>query len=356
MALKDRIPALLESYRGEKIGWYRLCNSGCLVTPGPRSGLGFSCLAAKVTMQCGIWEHLEPDYRTEWINYIRSFQLPAGPPDFGMFSDPDIEHRAFLRYTMVSIRRGKILRAFRPNWQNRWAETRQAMSVLLAAGTKPTFEVGGFPDTPSAIETFLNELNWQNPWESGAQAGHLLFFLKHGNLSAPISEANKSVVLDFLRSIERPTTGGWYRGSVANQEIINGAMKIISGLVWWQNQIPNAEKLAVTATADVDDAHDCALANRLFVLYQLKQDLGSLPNKSKDIAELSLDHIQKFIQSDGGLSGGKTGSLPYYYFAHVSRGQRVGDLHGLTLLTWAATLAAHILGLQRELDWHPVAP
>lgn len=354
--LRDRLPLLLASYQTQQVGWYRLCNDGGLITPGPRAGLGFSCFAAKVMIQCGLWDTIPLHDRTAWIRHIQSFQLPAGSPGFGMFFDPEIERRGVVLYKLSALRARCWSDLFKPNWKNRWAETRQAVATLFAMGAKPLYPIGGFPSTEPAIATFLKSLDWRYPWAAGAQVGHLLFFLRHGELDVHAAEKGVGAVLYYLERIESAKTGGWYIGNVANQEIVNGAMKILAGLYWWSVAPQRLQTLADTAVAETDDTHDCALTNRLFVLHRLTDLLGFIPAGAGDIAMASLDLIPKFLQPDGGLASGPEGSLKRYYYARVSLGKPVGDLHGLTLLSWAITLAAHLLRQQNALGWRLIPP
>lgn len=354
--LRERIPALLKTCSAGRPGWYRLCASGDLLRPGLRAGLGSSCYAAKIMVQCGLWHQLPNDYRAAWVRYLQGFQLPPQPPGHGMFCDPWVESRGRWRYTYACLRGRRLRDLFRVNWQNRWAETRQAVSTLLAMGAQPLYPIFGFPTEPASIRRFLDHLNWQRPWGAGAQAGHLLFFLKHGQTTTGRRGDSLQAVLDYLAELESPETGGWYRGRVDNQQIVNGAMKIISGLQWWDQPIRYAEPLFETATSQTDPAHDCALMNRLFVLYHLSAQLGEVPQEGIRIAEASLSEIPQFFQSDGGLASNRNGSLRVYYYAPVSQGHPVGDLHGLTLFTMAITLSALLLGQEVSLRWSLVAP
>lgn len=149
---------------------------------------------------------------------------------------------------------------------------------------------------------------------------------------------------------------GWYRGQVSNQEIINGTMKIMKGLYWWGKPCSYDEILSRTASQNINGSGDCTIANRLFVLYRLSEQLGQIPPGASQIAKASLETIPEFFQSDGGLSSSKKGSLQHYYTVRVSQGKHVGDIHGLFLFTWSITMAAYLLGEQERLAWKLVAP
>jgi len=354
--LRERIPALLEDCSAGPPGWYRLCTRGDLLRPSPHAGLGFSCYAAKIMVECGLWDSLPSEHREAWIRHIQSFQLDAGHPGHGMFRDPWVELRGMPRniYGYLHNRHWRDL--FHINWQNRWAESRQAVSTLFAVDAQPRSPISGFPIEPDEIRVLLDSLNWRHPWGAGAQVGHLLFFLRHTQVSETEKTIALDTILEFLASIKSCETGGWYRSNVANQEIINGAMKIISGLAWWDIPVQYPEVLARSAVASTNAAHDCALANRLFVLYHLQKQLKTTLPGVEAVVEASLRSASTFIQADGGISSTPDRSLRVYYGAGVSKGYPVGDLHGLMLLSWAITLGAHLVGKQDQLGWRLVAP
>ena len=356
--LRDRIPTLLQSYSAGPPGWYRLCTNGDLLPPGPHAGLGFSCYAAKVAVQCGLWDKLPEDQRAAWIQHIQGFQLPPGSPHHGMFCDPWVESHGRLRYTYACLRGRRWKDLFRVNWQNRWAETRQAVATLAAMGARPVYPISGFPVERAELLAFLNQLDWRRGHSSGAgaQTGHLLFFLKHGQATPEQRAEGVRTVLGFLEQLESAETGGWYRGNVPNQEIINGAMKVTNGLYWWGSPVRYADALARSAVAKVDAAYDCALTNRLFVLHRLADQFGHSPAGVEPIVASSLEAIQRFLQPDGGLASTASGSLRVYYVATVSRGRPVGDLHGLCLLSWAVALCAYLSGELDNLGWRLVPP
>ena len=146
--LRDRIPGLLEECSVGPPGWYRLCTQGDLLPPGPDAGLGFSCYSAKIMVQCGLWNELTEDHRTQWIRHIQAFQRPPGSPGGGMFVDPWVESKARLRYAITCLRASRYKDLFRANWQNRWAETRQAVATLSAIGSKPLYPITNFLSNP----------------------------------------------------------------------------------------------------------------------------------------------------------------------------------------------------------------
>jgi hypothetical protein len=69
-----------------------------------------------------------------------------------------------------------------------------------------------------------------------------------------------------------------------------------------------------------------------------------------------LEYAKNFMQSDGAFSFFPDRSQVSYYSARVSRGKRVSDLHGTTMLVWAIAIAYELLSdspYENKIIWKP---
>ena len=77
------------------------------------------------------------------------------------------------------------------------AESKQAISTLYQVGFSNDKKYNDFPKTASSINTYLNSLNWNKPWNAGAQYSALCVFTST-QLSTNQKEENEKY-LQFSR-------------------------------------------------------------------------------------------------------------------------------------------------------------
>jgi len=320
-------------------GWVRFCREGALFEPGDRAGLGMSCLALKTLYMLNLLDRLSPGELEDWIAYIHSFQTVSGR-SAGYFED-----QALLRV---------VDRWWRRDWATRRAETRQACAALLSVDARPKAPIRSIPRSPRDVRQFIRQLPWETPWVAGSHASHLMFFL---HVNATVFGENSTekillpVILEKLEALQDPETGSWFTGNPSPEQMINGAMKVITGYSFLSLPFRHADRLIDFALTLANDYDACHHTDLIYVLHQCSRLSGHRLSEVHQVAEQRLADIIRFRRRDGAFSFRPEGSGLVYYGVPMSRGLPVSDIHGTTLFVWALVMIADILGWRAELGW-----
>jgi hypothetical protein len=315
-------------------GWVRLCREGALVEPGPRAGLGVSCLALKTCAMLGLLPRLEPGEAEGWVRHIRSFQAESGRSS-GFFEDPTVTRPADRKAGW-----------FRRDVKVRLAETRQACAALMTVGSAPLHPVSRLPGTPEEARAFVAALDWDRPWDAGSHAGHLLFFY---GLSC--AEGLSAAVLSELDKRQDPATGAWFAQRPGMEQLVNGAMKVLTGYAALGKPFARAERLIDTCLEAGHEEHACNNADVVYVLSECARRTGHRRREVEDYLVRRLAVLRRFQRPDGGFSFYPDGAQDHYYGARVSRRLPESDVHGTTLFAWTLAMIGDTLGWNRDLGW-----
>ncbi|MGQ9574278.1 MAG: hypothetical protein ACUVUC_03095 [Thermoguttaceae bacterium] len=322
-------------------GWVRFCPSGACLAPGPKAGLGASCLALKTCAMLGLTPRLPDGELHQWIAHIQGFQTPRGR-FAGYFEDPSI-----LR---IADRQAGW---FRRNVPIRRAETRQACAALLSVHSGPVYPITRLPSTPSQVRRYLRQLDWTRPWGAGSHAGHLLFFYGLGGASGAGGHDPELVeaACSELDRLQDPATGSWHRGQPPIRQIINGAMKVLTGYAFLNRPFRLAERLIDTCLASPSGHDGCDQADAVYVLHQC----AGVTNYRRAEIEGSLvgrlRAIRRLQRADGAFSFFPDRAQTHYYGVAVSRGLPESDVHGTTLLVWTLVMIGDLLGFRAQYGW-----
>ena len=325
---------------------FRFCLDGDLVPRSGHQAQMSTCFAMKIAWQTGIWESWPAEKKNACISFVKSFQNSNG-----YFIDPwlkksagptckDILRIALGKKTLKQIKEIKI--------QNVRAETRQSASTLFMVGEKPNYPLPFEVKAVEDVVPYFKSFDWTNPWGAGSHISHQLFLLtvnkKYFNMSTDYEEI-VDAFLEQINSICDPETGSWFTGHPSDVLKLNGAMKIFSGLQWLDRPYPDTKSLLDFALAQPFQKDGCSFLNRLFVIWQAQKGVPE-GYRIKDVRSTAcevLEYAKNFIQSDGAFSFFHERSQVSYYSAKVSRGKKVSDLHGTTMLTWAIAIACELL-------------
>ncbi|MDC3227191.1 hypothetical protein OBA39_03735 [Acidimicrobiaceae bacterium] len=363
--LEIRISEYLENLRKKNKFEYFPSVMG-VTKEGERMNLGFSCYVLK----CAYILNLLSDDDSEtknWSQYINNYQtnienLPSNSyVDFDYFNS--FRNRSginFIKDTIKDISTSLKIKKF-PNINERIetyirAESKQAISTLYEVKSETKFKYLDFPKTKIEIDNFLENLNWRTPWASGAQFSSLCVFAKT-QLEKKHFKEIQPLLIEFIEKLANPNTGAYYLGrEPSQQEIINGSMKVITGLDWLNQPIHYPEKLIDLALKVNPDSEGCDLVDIVYVLYKCSEQTNY---RKKDIVSYLNNLIDEiylhFKEEEGGFSYFINKSQTHYYGVKITNGLNVADIHGTILLTWALSM---IYNIQEEelVSWKILKP
>jgi len=213
------------------------------------------------------------------------------------------------------------------------AETKQAIATLADIGKKNERKLENQFVDNLEVEKYLDKLNWSNPWSAGGQFASLCVYAKTQEFPFLSNLEN------FSNKILDLETGSYFRANpVSSREIINGAMKIISGLDWIDVPIHKPENLIDFCLKNKPQPEGCDIVDYVYVLYkcwkQTKYRKDEITNVFKEILEL----FNNLNYYNGGFSYFPSMSQSHYYGVGVTKGLNAPDIHGTILITWALVL------------------
>ncbi len=316
---------------------------------GEKIKLGFSCFALKIIF---ILNQLENYDLKNWTSYLNSYQNNIkGFPD-NSFIDNNYLHysRKFEvdKFTkdqikkIINLSKIKSYETSQTKLTNYIkAETKQAISTLYQIGEKPVKNYSDYPKNKYEINNYLESLNWNLPWNAGAQFASLCVF------SSIEKKQNEDVntLIEFSNKIVNSSDGLYYSGSgTSKNELINGAMKVISGLDWIGQEIHYPEKLIETCLNSDINNEGCDVVDIIYVLYMCTNQLGYKDKKIINFLGDILEKIeQHYFSETGGFSYFKNKSQTHYYGIKISHGKNEPDIHGTVLFLWALSMILQIL-------------
>ncbi|MBM3204954.1 hypothetical protein FJZ48_03180 [Candidatus Uhrbacteria bacterium] len=289
------------------------------------------------------------------IDRLLSFQCPNGT-----FVDPFVLHRRRLYSTLSHLKRRQW-----PDFSGTQyirAETRQAYSALLLHDVTPHIVLEDVPTRPDEIRRFLSNLDWSHPWGAGGHFSHLLFFLSLLHTSRRINEPTfqqaRMAATSFLNDLQRDD-GAWYIGSPSPRQKINGAMKVISGLVVDDLPCNRTDKLIDLCLShpanSMSDA--CDQINQIFVLRYCDRLLDHTYRRgdTTSFCKKALEDWQEYYYPNlGGFSFYKHRANDRYYGAKISRGLDEPDIHGTVLFVWGLSMLKELIPIPELVFLHEI--
>ena len=318
---------------------------------GNKIKLGPSIYALKILKILNNKEFLNNNTILEWGDFINSFQKQNSKFPKNSFIDEDYltdiskfnlqnDFKNLIKKIILSFNEKvpfeenekKIVKSVK-------AETKQAISILHEFNIKNKYLYIDFPRQDSSINNYLDSYNWQYPWNSGAQfAGQCLF------ISTQLSEDErlqcKKVLSSYIKNKVNKETGFYYEGSLPQSaQLVNGAMKVLTGLQWIDEEIHYPKKIIDYSLNYVPNKEGCDLIDVVHVLSMCGKQSGYKKNQIIKYFDNILNMVREHYQpKTGGFSYFINKSQTHYYGLKISDGRDTSDLHGTLLCLWAISI------------------
>ena len=239
------------------------------------------------------------------------------------------------------------------------AETKQVIATLAEIREKTQRPYTGFCQLPNEVDDYMGSFDWSLPWSAGGQTSALAVLL---SVEAPRLMpddkvfALKQAARSFYRSIEHPTSGGYFIGKRPNDDmLVNGAMKVLTALDWLGEEIHYPTQLIDTTLHKLPRPDGCHVVDAVYVLYRCALQTNYRRSAIGTYLQECLCMISQHTRADGGFSYDINQSQKWYYGLPITKGLKEGDIHGTILLIWAATMCAAVLYPGR-LSWKVLRP
>lgn len=321
-----------------------------LTREGQEIRLGFSCFALKIKYILNDEDIKSKEYLESAAIYLNSFQKNiVGFPKHSFIDDNFLYFHQHPKFT--SSLKGKIKDVINVVSKDKYldkstslnnfirAETKQAISTIYQIGETNNLKYRDFPASSEKITLFLDNQNWKYPWNAGAQFSTLCVFSKTQLNNLEYINAKKNLE-NFLSKVTNKETGAYYKGNPPNsREIINGAMKVLTGLDWLNSEIHYPEKL-IDFCLKVEIEHEgCDIVDLVYVLYKCSKQTNYRRGDVNQYLDNLLEKIKlHYVNNDGAFSYYFEASQKYYYGLNISRGLNTADIHGTLLLLWALSM------------------
>jgi hypothetical protein len=240
------------------------------------------------------------------------------------------------------------------------AETKQACATLAELGDEGLHSYRAFPHAENQISPYLNRLDWRQPWDAGAHFASLAVFIATqapAFLSPAICQKLEAACQNYVETLVHPENGGYYLGPTPEYGmLVNGAMKVLTGLDWLNIPVHYPRQLIDTCLAKSPQPEGCHLVDAVYTLYRCAQ---LTTYRRKDIIRYG-HQILKMIRAhyhprEGGFSYFPGKSQTQYYGIPITKGLDTADIHGTVLLVWAVAMTLDLLE-ENIYHWRVIKP
>lgn len=323
-----------------------------LTKQGESLELGFSTYALKIYYMLGMWNELKEIEKNDWIFFINSFQNENTKFGKNFYIDKTIlnyyskfqtkrEIKNLSKYLLniflnknYDLKSTQLVKAIN-------ADTKQAISTLYEVSSKNYKPIPNTFIDESFQTRYLDSLDWSKPWSAGAQFSAMCVY------SITQNYGNKNFLISYSNNLVDKRTGSYFKAEPnESREIINGAMKVITGLDWLNQEIHYPKNLIDFCLSNEPINEGCDIVDYIYVLYKCSEQTNY---KKNNIDEKMIQGIEKikslYLSEDLGFSYFKNKSQNYYYGVPISYGHKTADIHGTLLCTWGLIMAMKTLGI-----------
>lgn len=354
----------LESLKRETGFFFNPTNDG-LTNHGKNLQVGFSTFALKLYFIFGEWNNLTNNEKNEWISLINSFQLnkESLPRNsyidsevYNFYTKPPTKKRIKNNIkSLMNVMSISTYDSFYTNFVNTIrAESKQAIATLNQIGSKNEKPYDNFPIRED-IPIFINSFDWTRPWHAGSHFSSLCVF-SATQLDKSEYLKSKEILYNNVTLFSNKNTGSYYKGKQPSpKEVINGAMKVLTGLDWLELPIHYPEKLIDFCLNIIPENDGCDIVDLVYVLFRASKESDYKKKEVVDYLLQTIDLIMNQSYEDGGFSYFLNKSQTHYGGLLISEGRPTPDIHGTLLLNWALSMIDN-LSETNQLNWNILKP
>ena len=317
---------------------------------GKKINMGYNCYAIKLYKITNEWSELSQKYQDSWIKYLMDFQTNEIDVYNNYFIDPMVVeyfNKHFSAFNLKNLTKSTLNMLLKKNYELKDrhifktinADSKQAISTLNEVGRSIHKAPNDFFNNFDSCENYLNSYDWSKPWDAGAQFSSLALYNSTFNLHL---EKN---LISFIENKLDLETGSYFDSAPKSpRQVINGAMKVISGLDWLCHPIQMPDKLIDFCLANKPEFEGCDLVDYIYVLYKCSLQTN---HKKKDIQKVLMEILEYFNllyhQKEHGFSYYVNKSQTHYYGIKISKGENIADIHGTILSVWGIVMVLTLL-------------
>jgi len=316
---------------------------------GERIQLPFSAFAFKTAFMLG------ENPSAAWIAYLLRFQVKGNPlrQAWGRnaFLDAELVRQVAFKTKRLQRLKERLFFPQRFSLVQRMisAETKQAIATLAEVGARTPQPYKGFPQSERQLKRYLAALDWSKPWESGAHLATLgVFYALEAPRFLPATTTQNLIArcTEFVSTLHHPPSGAYFgaKETPPYDELVNGAMKILTALTWFKVPIHTPERLIDTVLAQEPLNEGCHLVDAVYVLHRCwEQTKYREADIQAYLLKLMNPLIAHYNPLDGGFSYHVGRSQPSLHGVQITHGYPISDIHGTTLLVWASLMILQVL-------------
>ncbi len=329
---------------------------------GKKINMGYNCYAIKLFKLSNQWQNLDRKTQESWIKYLQNFQSSKFKDFENYFIDNEVIgyfDKKFSIYNFKSLTKSTLNTFFKKDYESKQtnifkavnADSKQTISTLSEVGYKIQKAPVNFFNNYISVEDYLSSFDWSKPWDAGAQFSSISLYNSTFNLDI------EDDLTDFIKIKLDNDTGSYFQKKPESaRQIINGAMKVISGLDWLNYPIHLPEKLIDFCLDNKPEFEGCDLVDYVYVLYKCSEQTSYKKKEIIHIFKDVLDYLKLLYHEEhNGFSYYINKSQTHYYGIEISRGKNTPDIHGTILSVWAIVMILTLLE-KNKYDYNTIKP
>ena len=312
---------------------------------GTKLNMGYLCYAIKIHVLTNNWNNLNTTDQQHFIEKLKNYQKSnyytyknyfIDDHLYKYFRKPISKYKAkhLFKFGLNKLKNNDLQTLNTHLHKTINADNKQTISTLLEIKE----EINKNPDISfdkfNGLDEYLNQYDWSKPWDAGAQFSSICMYNSAFNLKL------EDKLSDFIITKLDSDTGSYFsRIPVSNREIINGAMKVITGLDWLEVKIHKPNKLIDFCLANKPEFEGCDLVDYIYVLYKCSSQTNYKKEQVISLMYEVLEYLKLLYHpSQKGFSYFEGKSQTHYYGINISKGINEPDIHGTVLSIWAIVM------------------